>query len=594
MPRKKIFLSLILSFLVWGGWALISPGGDTAAYSEHWLIQEEPDFCTDILVGRTASTDGSVMTVHTADCGMCDWTWHHIPATDNEPEAMRKIFWINQIRTYPPETGGKWGSDNMEKNFSGLEIPQVAHTYAYHHSVFGYMNEHQLAMAESTIGCQRKMRNNTPSAKMDITTLTMLAMERCRTAREAVQLMGSMGEKYGYGYHDSGEMLAVADAKEVWLFEIMPVGPLWTPESGKPGAVWCAQRVPDDHVSFCPNESRIGEVDIKNPDYFLASSNYKTLAVEMGLWDPDSGTPFSWKRAYSPSQGSALSSAGRRGRLWRLFDMAAPSRKFSPEMENMDFPFSVKPDHKLSPADVMSMTRDKYQGTMFDPASGIKGGPFANPNYMHTFRVGDNTYGAPRLISTNSVEYTSLTQCRDWLPAPIGGIVWVAFGVQDTSCYIPLYAGISSIPYSFTVGDHWVLNRDSARWAMDYVDYHTQVAYSAAIEDVKAAQERWENAALDRTPAIDTYAKQLYQKDPAQASAFLTDYCLSNADSVVKAWWELGTDLLVKYNHFSSYDRETRKRNSLEIPEAWKKAVVEYDRLEPAPQSKRPARKQPF
>ena len=531
------------------------------------------------------------MTVHTADCGMCDWTWQHIPAADHQPDAKRKIYWINQIRTYPPETGGKWGAANMEKNFSGLEIPQVAHTNAYHHSVFGYMNEHQLGLAESTIGCQRKMRNNTPAAKMDITTLTLLAMERCKTAREAIRLMGSMGEKYGYGYHDSGEMLAVADADEVWLFEIMPVGPLWTPESGKPGAVWCAQRVPDDHVSFCPNESRINEVDLKQTDTFLASPNYMSLAVDMGLWDPEGGQPFSWKKAYSPSQGSAVSSGGRRARLWRLFDMAAPSKMFSPETDNMDFPFSVKPDKKLSPADVMAMTRDKYQGTMFDPASGIKGGPFANPNYMRSIRLGEKSYGAPRLISTNSVEYTSLTQCRDWLPPQIGGITWVAFGVQDTSCYIPLYAGITQMPHSFTIGDHWVLNRESARWAMDYVDYHTQVAYSVALEDVKKAQEKWEKTALDLTPAIDTYAKQLFDKDPEQATAFLTDYCLSNADSVVRAWWELGNDLLVKYNHFRSYDTVKRKRNAIVVPESWRRAVAEYDKLTPAPERKRPARK---
>ena len=591
MPRKKIPISLFLVFLVWGGWNLLSPGGNPALSVESDLYPEDSDFCTDILVGKKASTDGSVMTVHTADCGMCDWTWHHIPAADHKPDATRKIYWINQIRTYPPETGGKWAPANMEKNFSGLEIPQVEHTYAYHHSVFGYMNEHQLALAESTIGCQRKMRNNTPSAKMDITTLTLLAMERCKTAREAVKLMGTMGEKYGYGYHDSGEMLAVADADEVWLFEIMPVGPLWTPESGKPGAVWCAQRVPDDHVSFCPNESRIGEVDIKNTDFFLASPNYMSLAVEMVLYDPAEGKPFSWKRAYSPSTGSAVSSGGRRARLWRLFDLAAPSKNFNPETQNMDFPFSVKPDAKLSPADVMAMTRDKYQGTMFDPASGIKGGSFANPNYMRSIRLEGNTYGAPRLISTNSVEYTSLTQCRDWLPGSIGGITWVAFGVQDTSCYIPLYAGITAVPHSFTVGDHWVLNRESARWAMDYVDYHAQVAYSAALTDIKKAQEEWETSALENTPAVDSYAKQLYDKDASAAAAFLTDYCLSHADSVVKAWWELGNDLLVKYNHFSSYDTKNRRRNRLVFPETWLKAVAEYDKLTPAPATKRPARK---
>ena len=134
--------------------------------------------CTDILVGKNASADGSVITVHTADCGICDWTWHHVAAADHDSKAMRKIYHINQIRTWPPETGGKWVK--YKENDTGVEIPQVSHTFAYFHSVFGYMNEHQLAITESTIGCRRKMQNPTPSAVMDITTLTMLAMERCK------------------------------------------------------------------------------------------------------------------------------------------------------------------------------------------------------------------------------------------------------------------------------------------------------------------------------------------------------------------------------------------------------------------------------
>ncbi len=162
--------------------------------------------------------------------------------------------------------GLKW--DMVLKDTTGVEIPQVPHTFGYHHAVFGYMNDQQVAIGESTIGNQRKMSNPTPSGIMDITMLTLLAMERGRTAREAIKLMGGLAEQFGYGFHDGGEMLAVSDPKEVWVFEIMPVGPLWTPKSGTPGAVWCARRVPDDHVSVCPNESRIGEIDLGKPDDF--------------------------------------------------------------------------------------------------------------------------------------------------------------------------------------------------------------------------------------------------------------------------------------------------------------------------------------
>jgi len=333
------------------------------------------------------------------------------------------------------------------------------------------------------------MENPTPAAKFDITMLTLIAMERAKTAREAIKIMGELGEKHGYGFTDTGEMLAVADTNEVWIFEILPVGPLWTPESGKPGALWCAQRVPDDHVSVCPNESRIGEIDLKNKDYFMASPNVISHAIEHGYYDPKSGKPFNWKKAYSPSEHSAASSKGSRARMWRFYDLVAPSKKFSPDIPNMEFPVSIKPEKKLSVYDVMTMLRDKFEGTEYYPARGLQGGPFSNPNRLpYGFKLDDKRYNTGRVISVNRAEYTTVTQCRGWLPDPIGGLIWLAFGAQDTSCFMPLYVGITEIPKSFEIGDHWEFNRDSARWSFDYVYFHTQVLYSYAIEDLRNAQ----------------------------------------------------------------------------------------------------------
>ncbi len=198
--------------------------------------------------------------------------------------------------------------------------------------MFGYMNENQVAISESTLGTVRKLVNNTPSAKIDLTMLSLLGMERSKTARECIQVMGDLADKYGYGFNDDGEMFAVSDPNEVWIFEIMPVGPLWTPETGKPGAVWCAQRVPDDHVSVCPNESRIGEINLEDKDNFMGSSNIVSFAVEQKLYDPASGKPFSWKHAYSPAQGSALSTNGGRSgcgascRVWPPPSSSTPTR----------------------------------------------------------------------------------------------------------------------------------------------------------------------------------------------------------------------------------------------------------------------------
>ncbi len=568
--RRSVLLALACAVVLAAGAAVPADSG-RGRLAADWQPSVEPlhDGCTSILVGKLASADGSVMTTHTCDCGQCDWTWRHRPAADHKPGTMKKLVHVSQYVTWPLAQGLKW--DIVAKMAPVLEIPEVAHTYAYHHGMFGYMNEHQLAIGESSIGCQRKMINSTPTPGFDLTSLTMIAMERAKTAREAIKLMGSLAEKYGYGFVDDGEMLAVADPNEVWMFEIMPVGPLWTPKTGKPGAVWAAQRVPDDEVSVCPNESRIGEIDLSKPDAFMASPNAESLAVEMGFYDPQSGKPFNWKRAYSPVEGSAVSTDGRVQRLWRFFDLVAPSKGFKPDVPNMDLPFSVKPDKKVSLEDVMAMTRDRSAGTPFDPVRGIRGGPFQNPNY----------HRQTRLIDDGRAEYTTVTQSRASLPGPVGGITWISFGSQDTAAYMPIYAGATDVPASFKVGDHWVFTRDSARWASDYVDYHTQPVWSEAIRDVEAARARWETEVVKRIPEIDAQALDLHKRKPAEAARFLTGFCLDNARAVVDAWWKLGDDLLVRYNRLYRYDTEKRiyERGKPGTPDWWKKAAKAYDVL---------------
>ncbi len=570
MTRKHlgaVGLALVLAVALIGHPA---PAGDRAPAGTGFAAVAG-EGCTVIIVGKDASTDGSVMTTHTCDCGLCDWTFRRVPAADHKAGSTRKIYHISQYRTWPPSEGLKW--DLIKKDYAGIDIPEAAHTYGYIHGSFGYMNDKQVGIGESTIGCQRKMENPTPSAKLDLTMLTLLGMERGGTAREAIQVMGALAEKYGYGFHDDGEMLAVADPKEVWIFEVMPVGPLWTPTSGKPGAVWCAERVPDDEVSVCPNESRIGEIDLQNKDYFMASPNVVQLAVDMGFYDPKSGKPFSWKRAYSPVEGSAVSTNGGIQRLWRALDLFAPSKKLKPETPNMDLPFSVKPDKKLSVQDVMDMTRDRSYGTPWDPLKGIRGGPFQNPNYFNR--------RAPRVIDDGRAEYTTITQSRAGLPDPIGGLVWISFGSQDTACYMPFYAGVTEIPKSFSVGDHWTFSRDSARWAFDYTDFHVQVVYAEAIKDVQAAQAKYERELVKRIPEIDQQALALYKKKPAEAAKFLTGFSLNNAQTVIGAWWKLGDDLLVKYNRLYVYDTEKRNydRGKPALPDWWKKAVRVFDIL---------------
>jgi dipeptidase len=180
----------------------------------------------------------------------------------------------------------------------------------------------------------------------------------------------------------------------------------------------------------------------------------------------------------------------------------------------------------------------------------------------------------------------TVTQSRDWMPDPIGGIVWLAFGSQDTSCFMPLYNAMTEIPRGFQIGDHWEFNRDSTRWAFDYVDYHTQVVYSLAIQDVREAQKRYEASAVERTALIDKTALELYQKEPASAVRFLNDYSLNNAAAVTAAWWKLGDEMMVKYNKLWIYEAKTRKRLPLTFPEWYLRALVDYNKLKPQPEKK--------
>ena len=546
---------------------------------------EADDMCTVILAGKDATLDGSTITLQTADCGMCDFTFRYVQAKDFEEGATRKIYSRSQYVAWPEPEEVISNVDTIEGSyykewFTGIEIPQVERTYAYIHGIFGNINEKQLGINESTIGCRAEMR--APNARICIVELTMLAIERCSTAREAIKLMGEIAEEYGYGGPDSGEMLAVSDPKEAWVFEIMPAGPLWSPTSGTPGAVWAAQRVPDDEVSFCPNVSRIGEIDLDDTDNFMASSNVISFAVDKGFYDPESGKPFKFNLAYSPRTDSAISSGGSMARMWRLFNLAAPSKEFSARLPLDEFPFSIRPDHKVSVQDIMVMSRDVYKGTQFAPGDGVKGGPYGNPRYYNSpIVIDEKNYSSPRLISLNTAEYTTIIQLRDWLPEEIGGILWICLGAQDTSCYVPFYSGVTDIPYSFTVGNNWEMNRDSARKAMDYVDFHTAVAYNVMIKDVKEAQFKWEGSALTRIAATDQKAYELYLRNPEEAKAFLTEYCIDNANQVVDAWWGLGDDLFVKYNHFRVYTIEDgeRKTGRITFPEWYQRLIIEKEGL---------------
>ena len=425
--------------------------------------------CTSIPVGKDASVDGSVMTTHTCD-GWYDARLVVVPGQTFESGAMAPIYKNICIITRPNKELDKVG-----------EIPQAGKTYTYYHIGYPFMNENQIMIGETTFGGRSEFENG--DAWMMIEQLQVLGLQRAKTARECVEIMGALAEKYGYG--DGGECLTVTDPNEAWFFEIVGPGPLWTPASGKPGAVWVAQRIPDGEVGVSANRARIGEIDLNNKDYFMASSNIFTLGEEFGFYDSKGSKPFSFYEVYAPKD-----SFYNRRREWRVLSLAAPSLNLDPYAER--YPFSVKPDKKLSVQDLMAIKRDHYEGTEFDLTQGMAAGPFGNPNRYPTpsaVRPEDRKgLDWERAISMFRCSYSFISQARSWLPDPIGGVLWFGEDAPHSTCYIPFYCQITEVPESFSAGSRLIFDKDFAWWAFNFVSNWADLKYSYMIEDIKAAQ----------------------------------------------------------------------------------------------------------
>lgn len=595
MRRMSLLVSLIsLIFCLGGGTVVFAQDAIIEVLSQYTVVVEDDidDGCTVIAVGKDATADGSVITYMTADTQGAETVWYYEPPANYPEGATRKIYIVRQTQTFAPLYNRPI---DEESTFSGVEIPQVAHTNGFMHSLHMHINDKQVQMNESTIGGQRALRN--PNAIMDICNMEIIGMERASTAREAIQIMGALAEEWGYGQTDSGECLAVADKNEAWIFEVFGVGPLWVPGvSEGSGAVWVAQRVPDDSLAVVDNHSIIGEVDFDDAENFMYSSNLVDVAVEFGWYDPASGEPFDVSNAYDPrfwSNGepiTPLNSRGYYGRQWRVQSLVAPSLGLSVNTPMNDLPFCVKPEAKLSLQDIFEIDRDHYEGSEIDMVNEFAAGPFGNPNrYPRSARIdmdGDGTderYYFGRPLQPFHTEYTSLCQSRAWLPDEIGGILWLGPGEADSTCFMPFYCGITEMPESFTIGNHWEFDRDAARWAFDYVDYVMLPFYQVTLPYVEAAQARYESRAIAEVAVVDEFALKLYEQNTTKAQAYLTDFCVQNANQVVDAWWTLGDTLVMYFAHGYDYTIPGRK-GSLSAPEWYLRGIIELDELAPAPQ----------
>ena len=521
-----------------------------------------PQMCTSLLVGKQATLDGSVICTQSADCGNCDIRLEYVPAAVHQPGEKRivkgwNVYDLLGTKESPPVRSGPT-----------FAIPQMKHTFAYVATTFPFMNENQVAIGEATlIGIRSDLAPSQNSeAQIRITDLSRIALERATTAREAIHVMASLMEEHGFnawtpdwmnlapGGHDAcGEYFAVADKDEVWCFEFLPVGPNWKKSSGEPGVCWCAMRIPDDMFAVNANESIIGEIDLNDKDHFMASSNVKSLAVKHGWWDPKSGEPFRWDLAYTGKKANSL-------RTWSALNMVAPSQDLKPHADG--YPIPIKPDKKLSILDIRKIHGDRLEGTEFDQTNGLASGPFGSPNWP---------YGSPdqtRSIGTMSSDTIVINQCRDWLPAPIGGVMWVGLGGGDINLYVPFYAGITRLPDAYTTGVRTQFDWDSAFWVFELVGSWAQLNYVNMIKEIKSEQQRIERGELARQAAIDEEAWTLYQKDPLLAKEYLTSYCLDNARNALADWKNLAESLITRYSYGTAVSME-----KYIAPEWWRQEI---------------------
>jgi len=502
--------------------------------------------CTSLLVTKGASVDGSVMITYTCDGEFLPHL-ERVPAADYPPgDSMPIEDWSEGVRGY---------------------IRQVEHTYA----VVDLMNEHQLAIGETTFDGRQELVNE--DGLLEYWDLMFLALQRAKTAREAIQVMTDLVAEYGY--RSTGESFSIADPQEAWIMEMIGMGP------GRKGAVWVAVRVPDGYIAAHANKARIGVFPLDDPENCRYSENVVSLALEKGYYDPSAGKPFLFNETYCPSTPKNLRWAETR--VWSLFRRAAPSVDFPPDYHRgvegaQPYPLWIKPDKKLSVGDVFALMRDHYEGTPYDLTQGIDAGPYGSPYRWRPLNwtlSKDTTveYAWERAISTQQTGFSFVSQSRGWLPDPVGGVYW--YGVDDTymTCYTPLYCGITAVPRPFTVGDIQEFSWESAWWVFNFVSNMANLKFSYMAPEIVAAQQEIEGNYLAIQPTIEKMALDLYSSDSTLMTEFLTDYCVTHGDNVVQRWRQLGEHLLTKYNDGYVKDENGRPKDK-GYPEGWLKAVL--------------------
>ena len=535
--------------------------------------------CTTTIVTKGASADGSVIVSHSDDNDLSDQRIVYVPARDFPPGSMRPVycsavamgnFSSYNSYSYPrmvtPERGPAYDTDGPVSVPLG-HIPQVAHTYAYFDGNYGIMNEHQLMFGECTDGA-KLCPDPEPGKRIFYSSeLSRVALERCRTAREAIALMGELIEKYGY--YGTGETLPVADTEEGWVMEMAP-----SPEGT--GGLWVAKKIPDGEIFVAANQFRIREVDPDDPDMMVCSRLFE-IAEKHGWWKPEDGR-LDWLRTVSLGEYNHPYYSLRR--VWRVLSLAAPSLNLSPWVEDgftKDYPFSVKPDRKLTVRDVMAFHRDHYEGTQFDLTKGVAAGPFGYPDRFYGPYDGAGDVGDPsrklggaweRPLSVTYCGYAFVNQARGWLPDPVGGVMWLGLDKPADTVFIPFHVGVTRLTRSVEVVDTGKFSRESAWWAFNFLANYAGLKYSYMHPEIAAQQEQLEVAFLEGLSGVDEQAGKLYAEDPDKARAYLTGLGEKYTEETMAKWWNLAESLIVKYND-GLLNEPGKMGQPLGYPEDW-------------------------
>ena len=483
----------------------------------------EAEACSNFIVGKKASVDGSVMCSYSADdYGMFQYLCHY-PAAKHAKGEMRKIF--------------DWDSNK----YYG-EIPEAAETY----NVIGNINEWQVTIGETTYGGREEMVDST--GIMDYGSLIYVALQRSKTAREAIKVMTTLANTYGY--NSGGETFTICDPNEAWIMEMMGKG------AGSKGAVWVALRIPDDAICAHANQSRIGKFNMKDKKNVMYAKDVVSFARSKG-WFQGKDADFSWKMAYAKPDFS-----GRRfcdARAWAMlnhfYDMSPYlDWALGKNPDAQDMPLWVVPNKKVSVQDVENVMRDHYEGTPLSVADGsdIGGGIWEMP-YRPTplmYKVDGKQYFNERPVSTQQSGFVFVSQMRSWLPREIGGVFWFANDDANMAAFTPVYCSMTERPecYNTPGADALHFSKKNAYWVCNMTSNMVYPRYSLMFPTLKEVRDSLDNSYFAAQAGVEKKAQELYAQNPQAAVKYLNDYSVEKAQQMLARWNQLFEFMVVKYN----------------------------------------------